>query len=133
MTPSVPYGWQAPGERIEIPSSRSGQFNVLGFMRHDGKQLTAYVFEGAVDTETVIACMDAFSKKLKKPTTVVIDNAPIHHSAAFQKMIPEWEEKNLYLWFIPLLLSRTEPQRDSLEENQVLVDAHGRLHLMGET
>jgi hypothetical protein len=101
MTPSVPYGWQPPGERFEIPSSRSGQLNVLGFMRHDGKQLTPYVFEGAIDTEVVIACMDDFSKDLSIPTTVVIDNAPIHNSAAFQKMIPEWEEKNLYFWFLP--------------------------------
>jgi len=62
MIPSVPYGWQPPGERFEIPSSRSGQFNVLGFLRQDGKQLTPYVFEGAIDTDVVIACMSAYSR-----------------------------------------------------------------------
>lgn len=101
MTPSVPYGWQPPGERFEIPSSKSGQHNVLGFLKHDGTHLEPYVFEGSIDTETVIACMDNFAKTLLKPTTVVIDNAPVHRSAAFQQMISEWESKNLYLWFLP--------------------------------
>ena len=101
MTPSVPYGWQPPGERLEIPSSRSGPFNVLGFLRHDGEHLAPYVFEGAIDTATVIGCMNNFCRDLSKPTTVVIDNAPIHNSAAFQEMIPEWEAKNLYFWFLP--------------------------------
>lgn len=39
--------------------------------------------------------------ELPRPTTLVIDNAPIHTSARFQSMIPEWEKQDLYLWFLP--------------------------------
>lgn len=101
LTPSVPYGWQPKGERIEIPSSKSSQLNVLGFLDYQGERFDPYVFQGGVDAEIVIACMDSFSKKLTRPTTVVIDNAPVHTSAAFQAMIPAWEQKNLFLWFLP--------------------------------
>lgn len=101
LTPSVPYAWQLVGERIELPSSRSQQLNVLGFMRHDGSHLDPYVFEGAVDSEVVIACVDRFCEKLNRPTTLVIDNAPIHRSVSFAAMIPAWKEKGLSLWFLP--------------------------------
>jgi len=101
LTPSVPYGWQPIGKRIEIPSSKSSQLNVLGFLDYRGKFFDPYVFKGGIDADIVISCMDSFSKKLTRPTTVVIDNAPVHTSAAFQSMIPEWEQKNLFLWFLP--------------------------------
>ena len=32
---------------------------------------------------------------------VVIDNAPIHKSQAFQKKLPTWEKKELFLYFLP--------------------------------
>ena len=101
LTPSVPYGWQPVGERIELPSSKSQQFNVLGFMRHDGSRLDPYVFTGSIDSAVVIACIDNFCKQLSRPTTLVIDNAPIHRSAEFEAMIPIWEAQGLFLWFLP--------------------------------
>lgn len=101
LTPSVPYGWQPIGERIELCSSRSQQLNVLGFMKHDGTHLDPYVFEGTIDTSIVIACIDNFCNQLTRPTTLVIDNAPVHGSALFETMIPKWEASNLYLWFLP--------------------------------
>jgi hypothetical protein len=101
LTPSVPYGWQPIGERLEIPSSKSQQINVLGFLNYRGSGFDPYVVEGSVDAATVIACMDSFSNKITKPTTVVIDNAPVHTSGLFQSMIPGWEQRGLYLWFLP--------------------------------
>jgi hypothetical protein len=101
LTPSVPYAWQPIGERLEIPSSKSKQLNVLGFLNYNGQHLDPYVVQGRVDSSTAIACFDSFSNKIKKPTTVVIDNAPIHTSALFQSMIPQWEKRDLFLWFLP--------------------------------
>lgn len=101
LTPNIPYGWQLIGERVELPSSKSQQINVLGFMSHDGTRLDPYVVEGTVDSAVVIACIDNFCRKLTRPTTLVIDNAPVHGSAAFDTMIPKWESNNLFLWFLP--------------------------------
>lgn len=101
LTPSVPYAWQPVGERIEVPSSRSSQLNVLGFLDYQGKRFDPYVVQGGIDANMVIHCMNRFCERLQRPTTVVIDNAPVHTSAAFEAMIPEWEKQNLFLWFLP--------------------------------
>ena len=100
LTPTVPYGWQPIGERIEIPSQRSKQLNTLGFLRYDN-QLTSYTVEGSVDSEIVIGCFEDFSNSLTRTTTVVIDNAPVHTSKKFESRIPIWEEKGLFLYFLP--------------------------------
>ena len=101
LTPSVPYGWQPVGERIQIPSSRSAQLNVLGFLGYHGEAFDSYVFQGAIDASIAIACINSFAAKITRPTTLVIDNAPIHTSTEFQLMIPKWECQNLSLWFLP--------------------------------
>jgi hypothetical protein len=101
LTPSVPYGWQPIGQRIEIPSSKSPQLNVLGFLDYRGERFDPYVVQGTVDASTAILCFNSFTEKLTKPTTVVLDNSPLHTSGAFQAMIPKWEKQNLYLWFLP--------------------------------
>ena len=101
LTPSVPYGWQPIGKRIEIPSSKSKQINVLGFLNYQSDSFHPYMVEGAVDASIVITCVNWFCSKLSRPTTVVIDNAPIHTSAEFQSKIPEWEDRGLYFWFLP--------------------------------
>lgn len=101
LIPTVPYGWQPEGERLEMPSRRSGQINVLGFLRYDGS-LTPYVAEGTVDSDTVVACMDHFSKTLDgRPSLVVIDNASPHTSAKFESQIETWEARGLYFYFLP--------------------------------
>ena len=60
-----------------------------------------FTFESSVTSEVVIACFDSFANSVKKPTIVVIDNASIHHSKVFNKKIGEWEEKNLFLLYLP--------------------------------
>lgn len=101
LVPTVPYGWQPEGERIEISSQRSGQINVLGFLSYDG-ELTPYVVNGTVDSDVVVACMEDFSKKLgDRAALVVIDNASPHRSAKFRSQIETWESRGLFLYFLP--------------------------------
>jgi transposase len=100
LTPTVPYGWQPIGERIEIPSQKSRQLNTLGFLRYDN-QLISYTVESTIDSEIVIGCFDNFCKSLRGTTVVVIDNAPVHTSKKFESRIPMWEEKGLFLYFLP--------------------------------
>jgi transposase len=100
LTPTVPYGWQCIGERIQIPSQRSKQINSLGFLRYDN-ELTAYTLEGTINSAIVIDCFDDFCNALRRTTVVVIDNAPVHTSKKFESRIPIWEEKGLFLYFLP--------------------------------
>jgi transposase len=80
--PCVPGAKQETGKNIEVPSSHSKSFNVLGFINHSC-QFESFVFEGSVNTDVVIEGEDEFSKSISKPTYVLIDNAPTHTSDLF--------------------------------------------------
>ncbi|MGM0654706.1 MAG: transposase [Thermodesulfobacteriota bacterium] len=54
-----------------------------------------------ISRDIVVACFDAFSESITKRTIVVLDNAPIHHSGIFKDQIKKWEERGLFLYFIP--------------------------------
>lgn len=44
--------------------------------------------------------MDRICDQIEKKTIVVLDNAPIHRSKKFKDKISEWEERDLYVFFI---------------------------------
>ncbi len=100
LTPSVPYGWQQKGQRILLPSVRSENQTVLGFVN---KQLDSqfFLFKGAANSKVAVHCFDAFAESLDKKTFVVLDNATIHTSKLFMDNQERWEKKGLFLFFIP--------------------------------
>lgn len=100
LTPSIPYGWQEKNKQIELPASKSERINVLGFLSR-GQHFQSYIVEGRVDTEVVVECFDAFAKTLTKRTFVLLDNASMHKSQLFKSKIKEWEEQELYLFYLP--------------------------------
>jgi transposase len=100
LQPSIPYGWQPKDETQEIPSRRSQQVNVLGFLSLSCS-FVPFTVEGTIDTDVVIVCFEAFSKQLERMTIVVIDNASSHTSKRFEACCEEWEERGLFLYFLP--------------------------------
>jgi len=100
LTPVIPYAWQPKGKTIEVPASHSKRLNVLGFLNTEC-DLSPVIIEGVVDSEVVIHCFDNFCETITKTTYVVIDNARIHTSAKFKAKRFEWEEKGLYLYYLP--------------------------------
>lgn len=100
LTPDVPYAWQAVGETIEIPSSRSKRLNVLGFCNKQ-QDFHATTVQGYVDSEIVIACFDQFCDTINKKTIVVVDNASMHTSSKFKGKLREWEENGLIVKYLP--------------------------------
>jgi transposase len=100
LEPCVPYAWQSVGKTIEIPSSKSKRLNVLGFVNRDC-QFNSFVFEGSINSTSVVACIDAFSHQIKIPTTLVIDNASTHTSHEFNKNLKTWKEKGLTIYRLP--------------------------------
>ena len=75
-----------------LPSSKSKRLNVLGFVNRDC-EFNSFVFEGGVNTSIVTACIDEFSKQIKRPTTLVIDNASTHTSNEFSENLEKWKER----------------------------------------
>ena len=100
MTPCLPYAWQQRGHPIEIFPQRDQKINLFGIFRADNVAIT-YPAEGNINTEFVIGSVDDFCQYLDKPTVLVIDNAPVHRSRMFLEQLARWEEKGLYLFFLP--------------------------------
>lgn len=100
LEPCTSYAWQPKCKTIEIPSSKSKRLNVLGFVSRVG-EFESVIFEGGVTTTVVVACIDRFSDQIKRPTTLVIDNAPTHTSHEFNDCVEGWKEKGLTIYRIP--------------------------------
>lgn len=100
LTPSIPYCWSKIGEQKEIPAKKGLAYNVFGLMSPEQK-LTTYVTEKSIDSQFIIAALDDFTNKINKLTVVILDNAPWHTSSYIQSKIDEWEEKGLFLLYLP--------------------------------
>lgn len=110
LVPYLPYAWQEKGKKIEVQSSISKRLNVLGFMKKDNS-LESYVFECTINSDIIIACIDKLSKKLEKPTILVMDNASIHQNKKLWEKQKEWEKKGLKILFLP----KYSPQLNKIE------------------
>jgi len=99
LTPVTAYGWQYKGESIEILPQKSKRLNVFGVMS-EGKRLTSFLKEGTIKASFVVSCIEEWMKTLHKPTVLVLDNAPVHQ-AQLQAKIEEWQERNLFIFFLP--------------------------------
>ena len=89
LTPAIPYAWQRRGKTLALPSAASPRVNVLGFMSPTNQSHFRTV-TGAVTSATVIAVLDAFAAQTAragKLRLVVLDNASIHTSRAFQARV----------------------------------------------
>lgn len=114
LVSNVPYAWQRKGETIEIPTSKSKNINVLGFMKRDNTFMP-YVIEGAIDSAAVITIFNSFieSKRDKNiGTVIVIDNAPVHTSNAFEARKKLWKKDHNVNIFC---LSKYSPELNLIE------------------
>jgi hypothetical protein len=100
LEPYVPYAWQEKGEQITVNSQRSKRLNAFGILNRR-QELEVFLFEGTINSDIVIACIDRFSEKIKMKTVLVVDNASIHTSNVFLEKQVEWEAKGLTIFFLP--------------------------------
>ena len=100
LTPMIPYAWQPKGKTAAITPSKSQRLNVLGFFSITN-DLFSFVFQGRIDAPVVVACFEAFSKTLSKPTWVILDNAAQHTSHYFKAHLTSWEQRGLFINYLP--------------------------------
>jgi len=100
LVPYIPYGWQPIGQQLTIRSAKDRVCNLLGFASRKGS-LEVYSTAQSINSDFVIECLDERSETIKKPTVVVMDNAPWHCSAKVKAREQQWNEKRLYLFFLP--------------------------------
>ena len=100
--PSISYCWQEKNKTLPIPSaSNRKRINMLGFLNIVDSSLKSYVIEDKVDSDVVVSIFDDFSKTLSKTTVVVLDNASFHKSKVFKQNKDIWEQRGLYLFYLP--------------------------------
>ena len=61
----------------------------------------SYESAGNINADFLIRSIDDFSRCVKKPTVLVLDNAPTHRSQKFIAQMEKWMEQDLYIFFLP--------------------------------
>ena len=96
----VPYGWQFPGEAVYVPVERGHKVNIWGLISRDNRLAWATT-EGNIDAAFILGELEKFSLHLRKPTVLVLDNASVHKAKIIQDQRPFWEQRGLYLFYLP--------------------------------
>lgn len=100
LTPNIPYGWQPVNEPIRVKTARSKQINTFGLMNRNN-ELAAYTYYGTANAALIAGFIDHFAQTVTQRTAIVIDNASVHHSEEFEDKIKEWEEMDIYVFYLP--------------------------------
>ena len=100
MVPALPYAWQQTGKKIEIFPQRDKKVNLFGIFRPDNVAIT-YQSQENINAEFLVQSINDFCQYLEKPTVLVLDNAPTHRAKLFFEQFEKWEEKGLYIFFLP--------------------------------
>lgn len=100
MQPVLPRAWQPKDEQIRIFPQRNKKLNLFGIFSSDNVAVT-YQTKANINSEFLIRSIDDFCKYIEKPTVLVLDNAPVHRSKFFAEQMERWQQKNLYIFFLP--------------------------------
>lgn len=100
LTPSIPYGWQPIGIQRSIRSAKDSVTNVFGLMSRNGK-LKVFSTPQTINSDFILECVDQIAQSIQKPTVLVMDNAPWHRAEKIIQKCREWEDKDLYVFFLP--------------------------------
>ena len=96
----VPYGWQLPGEQVFVPSEKGAKINCFALV---SRQCQCYwrTTEQIIDAPFVFEQLENLAFSIQKHTVVVLDNAPVHTAKIIRQRIPCWQQKGLFVFFLP--------------------------------
>lgn len=100
MNSYLPSAWQPIGRTTGIVPRKSVGINVFGLLNRD-MDFHPYTSRQSINSSLVIAFIDDFMEGVSEPMVIVLDNASTHHSEEFQDRIEDWEEKGLYIFYLP--------------------------------
>jgi len=102
----VPYAWQRRGQPpVGLPAERGagGGYSVLGLWRPGAasQPFQGWLSDTAFTAELFVGALDEFSRSVRQPTVLVLDNASVHRAARVKARQPEWAARGLHLLFLP--------------------------------
>lgn len=103
LQPNVPYGWQPIGEQLAFPSHKKQVLNTFGLLNVVNKHLATYSTKPKqmVNSDFICQSLDDFATKIRRPTVVILDNAPWHKSEQFFNRINYWQNHGLFIFHLP--------------------------------
>lgn len=102
MNPCLPYGWQAKGETVGIVPNGNRKINVFGVFNANNFRFTKFS-EQNINADFIVSAIEDFVQDLNpnKPSVLVLDNAATHHSLLFRAKATLWQEKGLFIFYLP--------------------------------
>lgn len=100
LEPCIPYAWQFADEQVSMPAAKGGGLNCFALLWRDNHCL-AQTTPSTITGHFVAEQLDRLSLCLPKPTVVVLDNAPIHHGRAMRQRREAWQERGLFVFYLP--------------------------------
>ena len=100
LEPCVPYAWQFADEQVSMPAAKGGQINCFALLSRQN-QCVVQTTPTAITGDFVAEQLDRFSFCLPRPAVVVLDNAPIHHGKAIRERRDAWQERGLFVFYLP--------------------------------
>jgi transposase len=99
--PEVPYGWQFKDEKVFMPSEQGTGINLFGLLNR-ANRLTFEMTTERITGEFVVRQIEKLLETIKKPTVIVLDNAPSNRNQKMMERIPFWEVRGLYIFYLPV-------------------------------
>ena len=96
----MPYGWQFKGEAVCVEVEKKFRLNAFCLISRDNVCHWASTNE-KINAEFIAQQLDSLSPGLGLPTVAVLDNASVHRAKVIQERRSIWEQRGLYLFFLP--------------------------------
>jgi transposase len=96
----VPYGWQFPGENVFIAAEKGFRLTCWSLFSRDNQCHWATT-TAPITAAFVAEQLDHLSRHTRRSTVLVLDKASIHTAAIVQQRRAVWEQRDLYLFFLP--------------------------------
>jgi transposase len=100
LEPNVPYGWQFPDEKVFMPAQKGNGLNCFALLSRTNQCLVK-TSEQTFSAQFILEQFELLSFNLTKLTVIVLDNARIHTSQIIKERIKIWQQRGLYLFYLP--------------------------------
>lgn len=100
VEPCIPYGWQFPDEEVFMPTVKGNGLNCFALLSRTN-QCVVKTSEQTFSSQFILEQFENLSFNLRKLTVIVLDNARIHTSQIIKDQIRIWQQRGLYLFYLP--------------------------------
>lgn len=96
----VPYGWQFSDEDVAIEVAKGNSINCFALLSRSN-EIIYRTTEQTISADFVIEQFEQLSMSITKPTVIVLDNARIHTARKVKERIKDWQNRDLYVFYLP--------------------------------